>query len=412
MYVFAVSWYVMDVTGSSVHMAVLLAVNSFMVMVVSPFAGLLSDRINRKKVMVATDIIQGVVLLGLLAMQQGRLSIVILYAATAILGLCSAVFSPAASAIIPGMVGLEQVPKVVAASQAASNLCIIAGMVLGGLLYPTVGMTGILALNAAANLIAAGMEARIRVTFVPAAAIPAAAIPAAAGPAPAGGSPRRLAGEMRDGLRQVRADRTVFDFLLINTAFSFIVLPIPMVLLRYFFNVVLGAAPLLAAFAQAGSWVGIILGSAVASRMLRRHRTETLIAGGLLAISASTFLFVLILWARKWFDLTWLSGICALTNILAGASGGFFVVPLYAFFHTRSREEFRGRFWGLEGSLRTAATCGGFLAAGILAQRFSLASIFALMAALMFFLFLWVLMRESWSASRPVAAPVRSDGNK
>lgn len=407
MYVFAVSWYVMDVTGSSVHMAVLLAVNSFMVMVVSPFAGLLSDRISRKKVMVATDIIQGVVLLGLLAMQQGRLSIVILYAATAILGLCSAVFSPAASAIIPGMVGLEQVPKVVAASQAASNLCIIAGMVLGGLLYPTVGMTGILALNAAANLIAAGMEARIRV----------AAIPASAGPSPAGGSPRRiavrrLAGEMRDGLRQVRADRTVFDFLLINTAFSFIVLPIPMVLLRYFFNVVLGAAPVLAAFAQAGSWVGIILGSAVASRMLRRHRTETLIAGGLLAISASTFLFVLILWARKWFDLTWLSGICALTNILAGASGAFFVVPLYAFFHTRSREEFRGRFWGLEGSLRTAATCGGFLAAGILAQRFSLASIFALMAALMFFLFLWVLIRESWSASRPVAAPVRSDGNK
>jgi MFS family permease len=385
MYVFAVSWYAMDLTRSGFHMAALLAVNSLIVMAVSPFAGLLSDRISRKKVMVVTDLIQGAVLLSLLALQDGRLSIGVLYAATVILGLCGAVFSPAASAVIPGIVGMERVPGAVAAGQAASNLCIIAGMVIGGLLYRTIGISGILALNAASNILAAAMEARVRIS-------PILSTPANA--TPAGGAIKRFVEELIDGLRQVRTDRTLFALLLINTAFSFVVLPIPMVYLPYFFNILLGASPLQAAFAQAGSWIGIILGSAVAGRMLRRHRTESLVAGGLLAISVTTFLFVLILWARKWLDLTWLSGICALSNTLAGASGAFFVVPLYAFFHARSREEFRGRFWGLEGSLRTAATCAGFFVAGILVQRLPLATIFADMAALMFVLFLWVISRE------------------
>jgi MFS family permease len=382
-YVFAISWYVLDLTKSSFHMAALLAVNSLAVMAVAPFGGLIADRASRKKVMVGTDLVQGVVLLAILLLQQGHLlSIGVLYAGTALLGLCSAVFSPAASAIVPGIVGGKRVPEAVAASQAAANLCTIAGMLLGGALYKLIGISGILLLNAASNLVAAVMESGIHTA-------PAIAR-AARGGARAAGELKRFAGELREGLRQVRADRTVFALLLVNTVFTLAVLPIAMVYMPYMFNVILGAAPLQAAVPQAATWAGIIVGSVAVARLLRRHRPETLIAGGLAVLAAHTFLMVALFGARQLLGASWMSAACTLGNAIAGAAGAFFIVPVYALFHARSADEFRGRFWGLESSLRTAAMCGGYFVAGMLAQRLPLGYVFAGTAAVLLFLFTWV----------------------
>jgi MFS family permease len=380
LYIFAISWYVLDLTKSSLHMAALLAINSLAVMAVAPLGGLIADRVSRKKVMVFTDILQGVVLLALLALLQGHLlSIGVLYVGTALLGLCSAVFSPAASAIVPGIVGGDHVPRAVAAGQATANLCTITGMLLGGALYRLIGMPGILLLNACSNLLAAAMESRIH------------SVPAVVGLAQAesgaAGELRRFAAELRQGLSQVRADRMVFALLLINTAFTLAVLPIAMVYMPYLFNVILGATPLQAAVPQAATWIGIIVGSAAAGRQLGRRRPERLIAAGLLVLAVHTFLMAALVGARTLLDVSWMSALCTLGNAIAGAAGAFFIVPLYALFHARSTEEFRGRFWGLESSLRTAAMFAGYFLAGILAQRLGLGFIFAGTAVALLVLF-------------------------
>ncbi len=383
LYVFAISWFVLDITKSSFHMAALLAVNSLAVMAVAPFGGLIADRVSRKWVMVGTDIVQGVVLLAIFLLQQGNLlSIGVLYAATALLGLCSAVFSPAASAIVPGIVGGAHVPAAVAAGQAASNFCTIAGMLLGGALYRLVGISGILMLNAVTNLVAAAMESRIHVAQV---------VSRAAGVGVrASMELKRFVGELRGGLRQVRADRTVFSLLLVNTAFTLAVLPIAMVYLPYLFNVLLGASPLQAAVPQAATWAGIIAGSIVAARLLRRRRPEALISAGLGTLGAHTILMTGLLGVSHLLGAAWMSAACTVGNAIAGAAAAFFVVPVYALFHARSLDEFRGRFWGVESSLRTAAMCVGYFAAGILAQRLPLGFVFAGTAAMLLFLFAWV----------------------
>ena len=266
LYVFAVAWFVLDLTRSGFHMAALLAVNALAVMAVAPFGGLVADRVSRKRVLVGTDLLQAAVLLGLLALRQGGLLTVgTLYAGTVLLGLCSAVFSPAANAIVPGLVGPGRVPEAVAAGQAAANFCTIAGMLLGGALYRLIGIGGVLLLNAASNLVSAALEARLP------AAPPAAAAPAAAGPREGAGALRRFAAQMREGLSQVRADRTVSALLLVNTVFTLAVLPIAMVYMPWLFNVILGASPLQAAAAQAATWAGIAVGSAAAARLLPRR---------------------------------------------------------------------------------------------------------------------------------------------
>ena len=75
-----------------------------------------------------------------------------------------------------------------------------------------------------------------------------------------GSALRQFAGELPGGLRQVRKDRTVFSLLLVNTAFTLVAVPIPLVYLPYLFNVILGASPVQAAFPLAATWAGIILG--------------------------------------------------------------------------------------------------------------------------------------------------------
>jgi hypothetical protein len=98
---------------------------------------------------------------------------------------------------------------------------------------------------------------------------------------------------------------------------------------------------------------------------------------------------VVLLAARRLLGVVWMSAACTLGNAIAGAAGAFFIVPTYAVFHARGAEEFRGRFWGLEGSLRTAAMCAGFFAGGLLAQRLPLGCFTAPLAALLV-LWFWV----------------------
>jgi len=244
-------------------------------------------------------------------------------------------------------------------------------------------MTGVLLLNAGSNLISAGMESRIRVNR-------SALTPAASWspmPEPARGpardrardrarGPARVLNELRDGLRQVRSDRAVFAMLLINTAFTLAVLPIAMVYMPYLFNVILGATSAQAAFPQAAVWAGIVLGSAAASRLMTRHRPGRLMAGALLVLAVHTSIMAGLAgsWARL--GTVGMSAACTAANVVAGGAGAFFIVPLYSFFHARAAEQFRGRFWGLEGALRTAAMCAGYFLAGSIAQRLPITAIF------------------------------------
>ena len=269
LYVFAISWYVLDLTRSSLHMAALLAINSLAVMAVAPLGGLIADRVSRKKVMVFTDLLQGAVLLALLALLQGRLlSIGALYVGTALLGLCSAVFSPAASAIVPGIVGGDLVPG--------------GGRGRSGLresLHHRRHAAGRGAVQAGRDARRPAPECRLEPPGRGHGIADPLTVPAVAGSRRAAralsGELRRFAAELREGLRQVRGDRAVFALLLINTAFTLAVMPIAMVYMPYLFNVILGATPLQAAVPQAATWVGIIVGSGAAARLLRRRRPQT-----------------------------------------------------------------------------------------------------------------------------------------
>jgi|GEM_PF-1525265 len=365
-YVFAVMWYVLDITKSSLAMTVPLLLSTVITALVSIFGGTFADRVNRKRIMVLSDIVQGVILVVLtLLVIQNTLEIWMIYVLTAMLAFCGAVFSPAASAIVPDIVTKEQLSKATSANQLTISLCTMTGMLAGGVLYQLFGMLGILIFNASSNILSALIESAIHVPDKK--------------EARANLSSSHPIKDLAEGYRYVKGNGFVFSFLTLNSIFVLFALPVGMVLIPYYFNVILHSTALQLAIPQACVWLGMILVSLIVPFSLRRHSIPTLIWRGLIFMSICTFCGVVLTLDVTLSALTssQISLIWAAINLCCGISVNLFTIPLYTMFHQQTDDEYRGRFWGIENSVRTLALCCGYLLAGLLVQNVPLVYVIA-----------------------------------
>ncbi|HEX6499395.1 MAG TPA: MFS transporter [Micromonosporaceae bacterium] len=116
--------------------------------VLAPLTGRLADRVDSRLLLVATGTAQALVCL-LLAHATGIAAIVGLVAALAA-GL--AVVQPTLSALLPAMVSRDDLPRAAAVGQTATNLGMLAGPALGGLLVGQFGLRVPLLVDAATYL--------------------------------------------------------------------------------------------------------------------------------------------------------------------------------------------------------------------------------------------------------------------
>ena len=108
-YYFALTWLVLDLTGSGAVLGSLLMASSLPGILLAPFAGVIIDIVNRKLIIVGADIIRGILILALaLVYHSGQVTIPVLYGATVLLSMCGVVFGPAISATIPNLVKKEE----------------------------------------------------------------------------------------------------------------------------------------------------------------------------------------------------------------------------------------------------------------------------------------------------------------
>lgn len=78
---FALSLYVLAITHSTVKFASVTAITIFPKLILGPFSGVIADRFNRKKIIVGTDLINGI-LMGIYALLffiNGHLSLLSIY---------------------------------------------------------------------------------------------------------------------------------------------------------------------------------------------------------------------------------------------------------------------------------------------------------------------------------------------
>ena len=132
---------VLAITGSVVQAGLAVSLSTIAVLAVSPLAGALADRWNRKRTMLVCDAGRMLVTLTIpLAFWLGALSMPLIYLAVTLAGVLGTVFSAANTAALPNVVPAAQLPEALAQSQAASSGVRTFGALLGGTLY-SIGST-------------------------------------------------------------------------------------------------------------------------------------------------------------------------------------------------------------------------------------------------------------------------------
>ncbi|MHB8129637.1 MAG: MFS transporter, partial [Mobilitalea sp.] len=113
LYSFALSLYILKVTGSGTSFAFSILIGTLPRILLSPVAGSLTDRINKKKMIVVLDFLSGAVVLTLLVscILYG-IKVPFIYLSTFILAVISTFFNTCFSAAIPRLVSDRKLIKI------------------------------------------------------------------------------------------------------------------------------------------------------------------------------------------------------------------------------------------------------------------------------------------------------------
>ena len=164
MYSVAIGYWVYEKTGSSGLMGIMSAISMFVTMFLSPFSGSIVDKLDRKRVMVGMDALQGLLMLavGILAYTD-RLGIpgVLLAAFLAALG--SVFYSPAVNTLMIDIIPHDDMVRGQSIFSGAMGLIQTVGTAFSGVVVAFFGVPLIVVINGLSNLYSAFSELFIRV---------------------------------------------------------------------------------------------------------------------------------------------------------------------------------------------------------------------------------------------------------
>ena len=145
---------VQELTGSPFALGLVFLTKMVPFAVASPLAGLLVDRFNRRRLMIATDLVRAVLVLGLLLV-DGAEDLYLLYLLITLQVLMSAVFIPARSASIPNITTPEELLTANALSAATWSTLLALGAALGGVAAEWLGIQAVFIIDSATYLVSA-----------------------------------------------------------------------------------------------------------------------------------------------------------------------------------------------------------------------------------------------------------------
>jgi MFS family permease len=159
----------LDLTGSATAVAWMMIVQFLPVAVFGPMAGVIVDRVNRRRLMIGTDLVRGVLVLSLLLIRrpdQVWIAYVVMAAAVG----AQAFFEPARTATIPNVTRPEELLAANALSSATWAAMLALGASIGGVVTAVAGRNVAFVVNALSFFASAFFLARTRYDATPAAA--------------------------------------------------------------------------------------------------------------------------------------------------------------------------------------------------------------------------------------------------
>ena len=336
--------WVLQVTGSSLVTATVFLVGLLPSLVVGPLAGVLVDRWDRRRTLVAVSLAEAAFLLPLLTV-DGRGDLWVVYLVMAVEASLGQLNDPARNAMVPALVGRDDLVGANALIGLNGNLARLVGSPLGGILVELSGLPGLVIGDAISFLLGAALLSLVR--------------PRPLSPPTGPVSSPGVVGEWVEGLRVVARDRGLRWGLVVD-GLAAVAQGIFTVLFVLFVTRALGGDGADVGLLRGVQAIGGLVGGVLVVGLARR-----LEAGRLLGVSLLAFgLIDLAIWNGPVLTTaTWLYlGLFA----AAGIPGIAFLTGLTALVQERTDDAFLGRVFATYYGSFNGLTGVGMLLAGLL----------------------------------------------
>lgn len=159
----AQSWMVLHLTGSGVALGAVAALQCAPTLFLGPFAGVVADRLPKRRLLMATQSVLALVALALgVLVAANAMRVWMVYAAAAVLGLVNAIDYPTRQAFLFELAGPNRIQSAVGLNGTMVNVTRVVGPALAGTLIAVTGMASCFMLNAASFLVVIACLALMR----------------------------------------------------------------------------------------------------------------------------------------------------------------------------------------------------------------------------------------------------------
>lgn len=257
-YTFAIGLYVLKQTGSGFSFALTLFVGLIPTIIFSPVAGYMSDRFDKKKIVVSMDFANGMMFLILFLLTlKFELNQPMIYISTFMTTVFTTFFGIAFEAAKPNLVADEKLMSINSLSKVIDSTALILAPVLGGLIFAFTDIKTFILINAVCFIFSAGIETMIDFNYN---------VKSTAEINDDGG----FVEDIKDGLTYIRKSSEIVKMINVLVILNFFISFSVTVPLPYIINNLLNLSSNQYGIIQGAFPVGMILGAVVVGKIIEK----------------------------------------------------------------------------------------------------------------------------------------------
>lgn len=354
-YNFAIGLYVLKLTGSGLSFAATLVLGILSTVLVNPFAGVLADRFDKKLLVIITDMLNGLLLIGLyLLNMKYSLNLSMIYAATFLLNVFSTVYGISIEAAKPNLVSEKKLISINSISKVIDSSSSIIGPMVGGIIFALSDIKFFIIINGFSFAISALIELFIDFRFN-------------CKDDDKKKDQVNFFTDIIDGINYLRARENILNMLKVFIVLNFFIglsITVPM---PYIINNVLKLNAKSYGIIEAAFSAGMIFGALMISKIMDKYAYKNIIRSANILLSAcmAAVGFSVILHYEVYNHTVYLVYFI-LIMILTGIAISFIDIPVFCILQTTIPDDIRGRILSLGMSTAKTVLPAALILAGVL----------------------------------------------
>ncbi|MGB4263323.1 MAG: MFS transporter [Fervidobacterium sp.] len=326
----AMPLFVLDKTGSGTIMGLFSVLQILPRILITPFGGVLGDRMNRKHIMVFIDEFRGMILFLLwLIGIFGNIDVPLLLIFTAVLSLLDGIFDGPTGAMFGDVVRKEHMKRATSFNAMANSGANIIGPILGGMLYGFYGFQSVILLTSILYILSGISEMFIIYRFTPK------------------NGKVHVFKELIEGIKFVGMNKGLKFLFTFAVVINFITSPLFGVVFPYIIRTVLQFSSTQYGLIQTFFTIGALLGNLLILIILHKVSSKVLMVGGLIVQEIICVVFSIMIMPMFGFSKSILFMIFSIGSFLISLFNVFVNTPLNANLQILVPSELRSRVFSV-----------------------------------------------------------------